>query len=80
MRVDQAATHSLSDLVLGLGQADSKGRQLRKVRKFYQSCVDTETIRTRGYQPAVSFIKQHFGPYLDPALGDRGDLTDVIHG
>ena len=47
---------------------------------FYESCLDTDTIRTRGYQPAVDFIKQQFGPYLNPDLGDRGDLTDVIHG
>ena len=53
---------------------------MSKVRIFYQSCVDTETITTSGYQPAVQFIRQQFGAYLDPALGDRGDLTDVIHG
>ena len=80
MRVDHADSDSLSDLVLGLGQADSRGRQFSKLRIFYQSCVDTDNIRTGGYQPAVRFIKQQFGAYLDPALGDRGDLTDVIHG
>ena len=69
-----------SDLVLGLGQADSRGGQFRKLRMFYESCLDTDTIRTRGYQPAVDFIKQQFGSYLNPDLGDRGDLTDVIHG
>ena len=42
--------------------------------------METETIRAAGYQPAVEFIKHQFGAYLNPALGDRGDLTDVIHG
>ena len=47
---------------------------------FYQSCVETESMRAAGYQPAVEFIKHQFGPYLNPDLADRGDLTDVIHG
>ena len=53
---------------------------MSKLRTFYQSCLDTETIRAGGYQPAVEFIKQHFSAYLQPSLGDSGDLTDVIHG
>ena len=43
---------------------------------FYESCVDTATIRTRGYQPAVDFIKQQFGSYLNPALGDDLNLRE----
>ena len=60
----------------------SDDNQLVKLKTFYKSCMDTSTIRNRGYGPAVEFVQQTFGSYLNPAYDetDRGDLTDVVVG
>ena len=50
------------------------------MKLFYESCMDTATIRRLRYRPAVDFISRHFSAHLSPDLGDTGDLTDVIHG
>ena len=54
--------------------------QMVKLKTFYKSCMDISSIKTRGYGPAVKFIQNIFGPYLNPDNSDDGDLTDVIYG
>ena len=56
--------------------------ELVKLKIFYESCMDISTIRNRGYGPAVEFVQNTFGAYLNPAYDDTdgGDLTDVVVG
>lgn len=70
-----------SDLILLLeDQTPNDENQFGKLKTFYRSCLDTETIRQKGFQPAIDFIQETFGPYLNPEETDSGDLTDVIYG
>ena len=51
-----------------------------KLKSFFISCSDEDTIRRRRSEPIINFIKEHFSPALDPMTGDAGDLTDIITG
>ena len=51
-----------------------------KLKSFFISCSDEDTIRRRRSEPIINFIKEHFSPALDPMTGDTGDLTDIITG
>ena len=67
-----------SDLILLLEDQPNEKSQFGKLKTFFRSCLDKESIRKRSFQPSVDFILNTFGHYLNPNQNDDGDLTDVV--
>ncbi|XP_023320293.1 membrane metallo-endopeptidase-like 1 isoform X2 [Eurytemora carolleeae] len=66
---------NIRDLIMSLGDSNNG---FGKLKSFFISCSDEDTIRRRRSEPIINFIKEHFSPALDPMTGDTGDLTDII--